>query len=158
LHKIHSSKRGIHTIAIFEAFKGLLGLTVGIGLFSLRHKDLQDAAENLVEVLHFHPTGLYAQKFIEKAGHLNSSNLKLFIFIAAIYATIRFVEAYGLWRLRAWAQWFAIISGGLYIPVEIYEIFQKPTLTRVLILLVNIGVVLYLIYFRREQLHDKAEH
>ncbi len=157
MEKVQPSTHAVHAIAIFEAVKGLLGLTAGIGLFFLRHKDIQNIAESLVEVLHFDPTGLYAQKFIETAGRIKSSNLELFIFLAAIYATIRFVEAYGLWRLRAWAEWFAIISGAVYIPIEIYEIFQKPTIIRFLILFVNIIIVLYLIYFRRQQAHGHTE-
>ena len=156
--KIHPSKRGVHVIAIFEAVKGILGLTAAFGLFYLQHKDLQAIAEHLLEVLHFDPTSLYAQKFIETAGNLNAANLRFVIFIAILYTTIRFVEAYGLWRLRAWAEWFAIISGSVYIPIEVYELFHKPTFIRAGILIINILIVVYLYSFRKEQVHEKKIH
>lgn len=40
---------------------------------------------------------------------------------------MRFVEAYGLWRERRWANWLAAISEGIYLPVEIYELFARVT-------------------------------
>ncbi len=159
LKRIHPSPstRGIRIIAVYEAVKGFIGLIGGFGLLSLIHRDVAEFAEDLVGLLHLNSEGRLAHRLVETITKLNPSNIKIFFVIALIYATVRFVEAYGLWRLRAWAEWFAIISGTIYIPIEIYEIFQKPTFVRVGILLVNVLMVLYLIYFRREQVHEKAE-
>ncbi len=156
--KIHPSKSGVHLIAIFEAVKGIIGLTVALGLFFIRHKDLQAIAGNLIEFLHFDPTSFYAQKFIETAGTLHDSNLIIVIIIAAVYTTVRFTEAYGLWKLRAWAEWFAIISGSIYIPFEIYELIHRPSLIHAGILLINILIVIYLYSFRKEQVHEREIH
>jgi uncharacterized membrane protein (DUF2068 family) len=60
---------------------------------------------------------------------------------AMIYAAIRFAEAYGLWRERVWAEWFGIFSGGLYLPIEIYELTVHVSTIKVCILLVNLLVV-----------------
>jgi uncharacterized membrane protein (DUF2068 family) len=158
LEKIHTTTRGVHVIAIFEAFKGLLGVAAIFGLLSLRHKDLQETAENLINNLHFDPSGELAQKFIESAGKINDSNIAAVIGLCVLYVIIRFVEAYGLWTLRAWAEWFAIISGSLYIPFELYKLLQKPTFTRGAILLFNIAIVIYLWYFRKEQKHEEEIH
>jgi len=158
LEKIHTTTSGVHVIAIFEAFKGLLGIAAIIGLLSLRHKDLQETAENLINNLHFDPSGELAQKFIESAGKINDSNIAIVIVLCVVYVIVRFVEAYGLWFLKAWAEWFAIISGSLYIPYEIYKLVQKPTFTRAAILLFNIAIVIYLWYFRKEQKHEEEIH
>lgn len=136
----------------------MLGFFAAFALFFLRHKDLQAIAGRLLVFLHFDPTSFYAQRFIESAGKVNDSNLTLIIVVAVIYTLVRFVEAYGLWRLRAWAEWFAIISGAIYIPVEIYELFHKPTFIRAGILLFNVLIVLYLYSFRKEQIHEKEIH
>jgi uncharacterized membrane protein (DUF2068 family) len=158
LEKIHPSKTGVHVIAIFEAVKGVLGLVAGFGILSLIHRDIAAFADDLIEVLHLNSEGHLAHRIVETVTRLNPSNIKVFFILALVYSAVRFVEAYGLWRLRAWAEWFAIISGSLYVPIEIYEIFQKPTVIRVGILLVNIGVVVYLYSFRREQKHEQEIH
>ena len=135
--------------------KGFLGLAVGIALISLLHKDLEVVAGNILEYLHVDPTGHFAEMFIERASKINESNIVVFIVLAFLYTIVRMVEAYGLWRLRAWAEWFAIISGTIYLPFEIYKIFQKPSIVHFIIFFGNIALVLYLVYVRREAKYHK---
>ncbi len=153
-----TAKKGIRAIAVFEAFKGVVGLIAGFGILSLIHRDIADFAEDLVGFLHLNSEGRLANRIVETITKLNPSNIKFFFGLSLLYATIRFVEAYGLWRLRAWAEWFAIISGSLYIPIELYEFIQKPTFVRAGILIFNIVIVIYLYSFRKEQKHEKEIH
>ena len=153
-----AAKSGIRAIAIYEAVKGLIGLVAGFGLLSLINRDLVDFAEDLVGILHLNSEGRLAHRIVESITKLNPSNIKIFFVIALLYATKQLVEAYGLWRLRAWAEWVAIISGLVYIPVEIYELIHKPTFTRAGILILNIALVIYLYSFRKEQKHEKEIH
>lgn len=158
MHKDFTSAKAIRAIAIFEMVKGLLGLTVGIALIFLLHKDLEAVAGSVLEFLHIDPTGHFAEMFVERASKINESNIMIFVVLAFVYTIVRLVEAYGLWRLRAWAEWFAIISGMIYLPVEIYEIFQKPTVFRFIIFFGNVLLVAYLIYVRREANYHKTHH
>ena len=65
---------------------------------------------------------------------------------ALLYSMVRFVEAYGLWMQRSWAEWFALLSGGMYVPIELFEVIDKITWPRVTVLCVNVGIVAYLAY------------
>jgi len=156
LHKDLTSVKGIRAIAIYEAFKGTIVLIAGIGILTLIHKNIQDFAEDVVFGLHLDPESHYPQLFIEAVGRIDATKIKYIFLFAVFYAIVRYVEAYGLWRLRAWAEWFAIISGAVYLPLEIYEIFKKPTVFRFSIFVLNLAIVLYLIYVRREA-HIKKE-
>ncbi|HYY98406.1 MAG TPA: DUF2127 domain-containing protein, partial [Pyrinomonadaceae bacterium] len=49
-----------------------------------------------------------------------------------------------LWRLKV----NAIVSGCIYLPVEAYELIEKPTLLRAGILIMNALIVAYLLYVR----------
>lgn len=158
MQKVHPSKTGVHIIAIVEAVKGAIGLIAGFGLLSLINRDIADFAEELVGFLHLNSEGRLAHRIVETVTKLNPSNIKIFFILSLVYATKCFVEAYGLWRLRAWAEWLAIISGALYIPVEIYELIHKPTFVRAGVLIVNIAVVIYLYSFRKEQKYEQKIH
>jgi len=57
---------------------------------------------------------------------------------------LRFIEAMGLWQNRAWAKWFAAITGGVYIPFELYELTQGYSVFVVGALAINVAVVVYL--------------
>jgi uncharacterized membrane protein (DUF2068 family) len=138
--------RGIRVIAVFEALKGGLVLSAGLGLLSLVHQDLQAAAERLVRHSHLDPARHYPRIFIEAASHTNDARLRSLAALAFLYAAVRFVEAYGLWQTRVWAEWFAIIAGSLFLPVEVYEMFRRATWTRGIVFLINLFIVAYLLY------------
>src|ERR1700693_2239696 len=140
--------RGIRVVAVFEALKGLLVLSAGLGLLSLVHHDLQATAERLVRHSHLDPARHYPRIFIEAASHTNDSRLRSLAALAFLYAAVRLIEAYGLWHMRVWAEWFAIIAGSVFLPVEVYELFRRATGMRGIVLLTNLFIVAYLVNVR----------
>jgi uncharacterized membrane protein (DUF2068 family) len=135
-------------VAALEAAKGVLVVAAGLGLLSLLHHDVQRAAESVVRHLHLNPARHYPRVFIEAASHMTDTRLWLLASGACAYAVVRGVEAYGLWRARAWAEWFAIVSGAIYLPMEIYALFHHVTALKAGVLLVNVGIVAYVCYVR----------
>jgi uncharacterized membrane protein (DUF2068 family) len=140
--------RGVRVVAVFEALKGALVVVAGLGLLSLVHHDLQATAERLVRHSHLNPAHHYPRIFIEAASHMNDSRLRSLAALAFLYAAVRFIEAYGLWQMRVWAEWFAIIAGSLFLPVEAYEMFRRATWMRGIVLLTNFFIVAYLVNVR----------
>lgn len=140
--------RGVRLIALFEAFKGGLVLVVGLGLLSLVHRDIETLAMDLMRYLQIDPTRHYPQAVLAAASHVDAARLYLLAALAFGYALLRFVEAWGLWHMRTWGEWLAILSGGIYLPFELYEVFQEVTWLRVGVLLVNAAVVAYLVRVR----------
>lgn len=139
---------GLRAVAFLEMLKGLAVLAAGFGLFALRHKDIGDVAERLVEHLHLNPAHHFEQIFIQAADRVSDRKVLAIAIGAFVYTVVRFVEAYGLWNAKVWAEWFAIISGSLYLPLEILEIAKHADRLRWAVLLINIFVVLYMIYVR----------
>ncbi len=142
------NSRGIRVVAVFEALKGALVVGAGLGLLSLVHHDLQATAERLVRHSHLNPARHYPRIFIEAASHMNDARLRSLAALAFLYAAVRFIEAYGLWQMRVWAEWFAIIAGSLFLPVEAYEMFRRATWMRGIVLLTNLFIVAYLVNVR----------
>src|ERR1700724_233303 len=95
--------RALRLIAVFEASKGVLVLSAGLGLLSLLHQDLQATAERLVRQSHLNPARHYPRIFIEAAAHMNDSRLRSLAALAFLYAAGRLIEAYGWWHLRGCA-------------------------------------------------------
>jgi uncharacterized membrane protein (DUF2068 family) len=139
---------GLRTVAVFEAAKGLVVVAAGISLLSLLHHDVQRAAEAVVGHLHLNPARHYPRVFIEAAARVTDTRLWLLASGAFAYAVARGVEAYGLWRARVWAEWFAILSGAIYLPIEIYELIRHATALKAIVLLINVGIVGYVSYVR----------
>jgi uncharacterized membrane protein (DUF2068 family) len=140
----HRPPIGLRTVALFEFAKGLLVFGAGVAVLALLHKDVQAEAEALLHHLRIDPALHYSQLFIEEASKVTEKRIWLGSCLAMVYAAIRFVEAYGLWKARPWAEWFAVISAGLYIPFEIYHFCRRPTLPKAALFAVNAGIVIYL--------------
>lgn len=137
------TNKGLRFIAVFEASKGLLALIVSLGLVELLHKDIQDLVYQLTSTLHLDMHNHLLALTFEEAKHISPDQIKLFIGLVLTYAGVRFLEAWGLWFNRRWAEWFAALSGSIYLPFEIYELFQNVSWIKITITLINIGIVLY---------------
>jgi uncharacterized membrane protein (DUF2068 family) len=134
----------LRAVASFELAKGLVVLLAGCSVLFLVHKDPGDVADTFLRLLHISPDHHFAQVFLTWADNLTDTKLWAIAAAAMVYAILRFVEAYGLWKARAWAEWIALVSGALYLPFEIYKLIQHVTPLHVGILAVNLGVVLFM--------------
>jgi uncharacterized membrane protein (DUF2068 family) len=133
-------------VALFEALKGAIVLVAGFGLTRLVHRDVAHAAEALIDRLHLNAARKYPQIFLELASNATDVQLWALAALALLYALLRFAEAYGLWFERRWAEWIAAVSGGIYVPLEIYELTRSVTWIKMAALLLNAAVVGYMCY------------
>jgi uncharacterized membrane protein (DUF2068 family) len=135
-------------VALFEAAKGAVVILAGLGLLALIHRDVQAVAESIVRHIHLNPARHFPHIFLDAAARATDARLWAMALTAMLYAAIRFAEAYGLWRKQVWAEWFGILSGSLYLPVEIYELALSISVVKICILLVNLIVVGWLSWVR----------
>jgi uncharacterized membrane protein (DUF2068 family) len=148
--------KALRPIALFEAFKGAVVLIAGFGLLSFLGRDNELFAEQIIRHLQLNPTKHYPQIFITAMSRLNDSHLLALAGFAAIYALVRFIEAYGLWHERRWAEWLAALSGGIYVPIEIYELAHRVTWIRFGALALNLVVVAYMVWLLTESQRRRA--
>jgi uncharacterized membrane protein (DUF2068 family) len=64
-------------------------------------------------------------------------------------AVIEGVEAVGLWYQRRWAEYLTLIVTTLLIPLEIYELTATVSWFKVVALIVNLAIVIYLLVAKR---------
>ncbi|REG86580.1 DUF2127 domain-containing protein [Marinomonas pollencensis] len=135
---------GLGAIAVLEAFKGVLAVLVAIGVHALAGVDLHQEAVNMFAYFHLAATNHYAVLALHSIDKINHSGLTLVTMVALGYALIRFIEAYGLWHRMRWTEWFAFLSGAVYLPFEIYEVIKDQNVITLGVLGINIVVVSYM--------------
>ncbi|HUJ00006.1 MAG TPA: DUF2127 domain-containing protein [Usitatibacter sp.] len=133
-------------MALLEATKGAVVVLAGFGVLSLIHRDAQHVADVIVHHLHLNPAKHYPRIFLHLAEHLTDARLWLLVAGASAYSAVRFVEAYGLWRQRWWAEGFAALSGAIYMPFEIWRLAHGGTLVPAIALAINAAVVAFMVY------------
>jgi uncharacterized membrane protein (DUF2068 family) len=141
-------------VAVFEAFKGAVALASGYVLVHMirREVDFEYAVERILFSLHINPNNHWSREILHAANRISGTSIAMIAAIAFSYAALRFVEGYGLWRQRAWAEWLAIVSGCIYIPFEVYKIVRRPNELHWAILGINILVVLYIAWVRWDEI------
>lgn len=147
---------GVYIVAVFEATKGTLVLVAGFGLLSIVHRSAQQVAEELVRHFHLNPASHYPRIFIDVANNISDPQLLLMATFSFTYASVRFIEAYGLWRQKIWAKWFAVASGSIYVPIEIYELFFGISWLKISTLIINICIVAYMGLVLQRSHRDEA--
>lgn len=86
---------------------------------------------------------------LEKALAARPSTLALLTAMLAIYALIEVIEAVGLWLLKRWGEYFAVVATSVFLPLEIHDLAKGITMTRVVTFVINVAAVLYLLVSKR---------
>lgn len=144
-----ASRRASRAVAVFEAVKGVLVLAAGFGLLSMLHHDVGRVAMALVTRLHIDPQAHYAGLFLAAAAKLTDARLWALAAFALVYSIVRLAEGYGLWHGRRWGAILGAASGAIYLPVEFYEFWHRPSGLKVVTIVLNVAVVAYLVWTLR---------
>jgi uncharacterized membrane protein (DUF2068 family) len=86
---------------------------------------------------------------IDHLFSLDSSKIRLFGAVIAVYALVEGVEAVGLWYQKRWAEYLTFSVTASLLPFEIYELTHRVTVFKVIAFVINIAVVAYLLWAKR---------
>jgi uncharacterized membrane protein (DUF2068 family) len=142
-----SSSVGLRTVASFEAIKGIAVLVLGVTLLAV-HQNAEDYAANLLYHLHIDPDRRLAHVLMDAATKVSDARLWTIAAAALSYASVRFIESWGLWNRRVWAEWFALLSGAMYLPWEILKVAERADWERTGVLAINLIIVAYMLFIR----------
>ena len=142
-----ASTAGLRAIATLEALKGIIVLGLGIALLFLHHH-IEDYAEHLLFHLHINLDKTVGHAVLHAATQITDAHVLTLALAITVYPTVRFVEAWGLWHRRVWAEWFALLSGAMYLPWELLKLSEKPNWTHGGLLLTNLIIIAYMLSIR----------
>jgi uncharacterized membrane protein (DUF2068 family) len=81
------------------------------------------------------------------ASRLEDPHRAHLLAIAAFaYSALFVTEGVGLWMVKKWAEYLTIIATASLLPFELYELVHKVTALRLVVLLINVGVLIYLVW------------
>jgi uncharacterized membrane protein (DUF2068 family) len=95
-------------------------------------------------------SGTFNNSILVKEGNhlltLKSSTLDVVIIAALAYAVIEGVEAVGLWLEKRWAEYLTVVATVGFIPFEIEELTKSVSVFKILALVINVVVLVYLLW------------
>jgi uncharacterized membrane protein (DUF2068 family) len=132
-------------IGVYKLFKAVLAVVGGLMVLRLMHRSIPDMAVKWMGRLHIDPNSHAGHLLLRAAVEFKPRRLSWVAGILFVYVPLFVIEGIGLIRRRLWAEWLTVVSTAILIPPEVYELTRRVTWVRILILLVNVVVVLYLI-------------
>jgi uncharacterized membrane protein (DUF2068 family) len=142
----------IRLIALFKLVKAAGLIAVGVGAISMRHADSASSLRRWIDALAVDPHGKYLTEILAKVTSLHARELREIGVACLIYALVFVVEGIGLLGRRMWAEVMTVIVTVSFIPLEIYELVHHTTWAKVVVIIINVLVALYLLRrLKREQ-------
>jgi len=132
-------------IGLFKLFKAVLLIVVGIGAIKFMHHDLAATVTHWAQVLHVDADNRYIHRFLLRIFRVTPKQLKALSAGTFLYAALFATEGMGLLLRKHWAEYMTIITTGLFIPLEIYELARHFTTTKLVITAINVLIVWYLV-------------
>jgi uncharacterized membrane protein (DUF2068 family) len=86
---------------------------------------------------------------LERLVTLQSSTLRLVALVAAAYAVLEGLEAIGLWLMKRWAEYLTFVATTALLPLEVFELTKRVSPFKVVALVVNLAIVVYLLWAKR---------
>lgn len=138
-------ERSVHAVAMLEWLKGLAALALAFGFDALQRHGLHKLALALVGHLHLNPQSHWPALIVGWSEHLQQVHPGQVVSVALVYAALRGAEGWGLWHDRAWAEWLAALSTGIYLPFELAHLLHRPGPAAALVLLLNVAVLMLMV-------------
>jgi uncharacterized membrane protein (DUF2068 family) len=148
----------LRALAVERWIRGVILLLLAAAVFKLKStqvsvKELVDrdltALQPFFRQIHFNVSDSATVNSIEKVLHAKSSTLNLIAFGILFYGLLQIAEGIGLWSLKRWGEYVAVVGTTLFIPFEIYELTDKVSWLKITVLVVNVAAVLYLLLSKR---------
>ena len=98
-----------------------------------------------IDMLRVDPDSRFFYGLLSKMLVMDDRKLKEISAGTFFYAALLLTEGTGLLYRKHWAEYFTIITTGLFIPLEIYELIERLSVIKVLVLGVNVAIVWYLV-------------
>jgi len=146
--EVHRPDFGLRLIIVWKCIKACLLGGAGVTAFVIADSDIHQLGTDLVTWLGLDPAGPRVARVLARLAGMTPHRMMAVGAGALGYAAVQGVEAWGLHRRRVWAEWLTVIVTSSLIPLEIYEIATDATIGKLVALVVNAAIVLYLLRHR----------
>ena len=136
---------GLRLVILYKSVKGALELAASALLALGIAFGLAEYLQDVIDRVHSHLTRAWSILLAEKVFvFATRHHLVLAAIALALDGSLTTFEGWGLHKRRWWAPWLVVIASGTLLPFEIRELMRGVKITRVLVLVVNLAIVVYL--------------
>ena len=138
--------RAIHVIV-------LTGLSIALFTFAAHDQALHHDYQNIMNDLAGGTPGASQARgllgYLGRAFKYSPAHLRILAFVLLAFAALEATEMVGLWLNKRWAEYLTFIATTALVPYEIYELTNGVSAFKLIALIINLAVVIYLLLAKR---------
>ena len=138
--------RAIHVVV-------LGGLAIVLLTFAAHNLALHQDYENIMNDLAGGAPGASQARgvlgYFGRAFKYSPSHLRILALVLLAFAALEAVEGVGLWFNKRWAEYLTFVATTALVPFEVYELTNGVSAFKLIALVINVAVVLYLLLAKR---------
>jgi uncharacterized membrane protein (DUF2068 family) len=139
-------------LRLIGAFKLVKALVLVVFAFSLMNPDWRHELRVLARAVGVDPEHRLAD-VIAKLRDLGDARRAEIGVALCVYAALFTCEGVGLLMRKVWAEYFTIVITTSFIPLEIYEMVEKKSVLKGIVIALNVAAVIYLLWRLRRDKH-----
>lgn len=148
----------LRLLAMLRALEGTLWLIVGVTAwvvnarvpeFIAALKQAFPALEPVTQTIGWDIERSWLARMVDRWSEVSPGTIVLLGTAIATLGAIKWAEAIGLWLAKRWGEYLAVIATAAFIPLEVYEIVEKVSAVKIVLLLINIAAVAWLVLVKR---------
>lgn len=143
-------------IGIGKLIKVAVLMSVGIGAILAVNDGPPHVIERIADVLGVEHSSPHLQRLIGDVAGVPAKKLEEIGLGSFIYAALFATEGVGLLLKKRWGEYLTIVITISFLPLEIYEIVHHASAAKVVTLVLNAIVAVYLIVRVRRERHEEG--
>ena len=142
-------ERAVRAVVLFALAYAVIRFRSAQGDLRATFERALPAAKPLANTFHIDLTDSGIVTRIRSVLESNPHTLTLVTGFLIGYGVLQTVEAVGLYSLKRWGEYVAVVATSVFLPIEVHELLAKVTALRVSAFVVNVAAVVYLVYSKR---------
>ena len=144
--RLIATDRAIHVIV-------LIGLSIALFTFAAHDQALHHDYQNIMNDLAGGTPGASQARgllgYLGRAFKYSPTHLRILAFVLLAFAALEGTEMVGLWLNKRWAEYLTFIATTALVPYEVYELTNGVSAFKIVALVINLAVVIYLLLAKR---------
>lgn len=138
----------LRVIIVEKFIKGIVLFLLSLSFFPVFSDDVVEFLHGLAHRYYFFSNARFFTQTVDQIEGFSDKKLIILSFFFLLWGLVELAESIGLNKKRRWAEYLAVVSNSLFIPIEFSTLLMRFTLERLLLLIFNIFLVYYLIWSR----------
>jgi len=150
--RLHPHARGLRLVGLYKLTKAVFFSALGAGALNLIHRNLGELVLRVVDAVKImNPEGHLVSMIMDRVDLIGGHQLREASMASFGYAFLCLIEGTGLMLEKVWAEYFTVVLTALALPWEIYELAERYNIFKLILMLLNVAVLLYLLWVLKKK-------